>query len=511
MLQSNIANSPKKPVLTREERSSLERKVLIKRELERRKKEKAAFTQWDTFYDWQKEFCNSTKNHYEAVLCAANQIGKTYTGTDLDAFHLLGEYPEDYDGHRFDFNPLCWGLGFSMEKTRDLLQTALFGKYTNGEFQGGLIPKSRIVRHESAPGTPNAMRAVYVKHANGKDSCIQFWSYSQGQHAIMGDVVDWVHVDEEPKDPTIRPQVLTRTINGDKGNGGRIIYTFTPENGRTELVVMFMDNPSKDQFFMRKGWDDAPHITEEKKERMLAQYPSYQRDMRTKGIPMLGHGRIYEVSSDDLIVSPFEIPNHWKVGIGMDFGWDHPQAFVKLVWDVENNMFYLTNCWKASKKDADQAWGATKNWAARTPVAWPHDGLQNEKGRSDATQQKNHYAKAGFQMMPDYATHPPINVNGEMKTGGNSVEQGIVELRNLKERGQFKIFSNCREYIEEMEQYHRKEPDSNGISKIVKLKDDLLDATRYAYMMRRNFVSINDIINPINKTYIPRPIKTMSR
>jgi len=494
--------------LTRDQR---ERELVLLRELDARKKEKKALHQWNTFYNWQKDFCNSTANNFESCLCAANQIGKTYTGTTIDAFHLMGDYPEDYTGHRFSFAPMCWGLGYSMDKTRDLLQTALFGRYINGEFEGGLVPKSKIVRHESATGTPNAMRSVYVKHSSGGVSCIQFWSYSQGHHSLMGDVVDWVHVDEEPRDQKIRPQVLTRTLNGDKGLGGRIIYTFTPENGRTELVIMFMDSPSKDQFFMRKGWDDAPHITKEKKDRMLAQFPAYQRDMRTKGIPMLGHGRIYEFSSDDLMVTPFELPSHWLIGVGMDFGWDHPQAFAKMAWDIDNNIFYLVNCWKASKKDADQAWGATKDWSARVPVAWPHDGLQNEKGRSDSTQQKNHYAKAGFKMMPEHATHPPINENGQIKTGGNSVEQGILEIRNLKERGQFKIFSNCRDYFEEMEQYHRKEPDSNGMSKIVKVKDDLLDAARYAYMMRRLFISVGDIIKPVNNTYIPQPLRPMGR
>ena len=117
----------------------------------------------------------------------------------------------------------------------------------------------------------------------------------------MGDVVDWVHVDEEPVDQKIRPQVLTRTINGDKGRGGRVIYTFTPENGRTDLVVQFMDNPSSSQFFMMKGWDDAPHMTQEKRERLLEAYPAHQRDMRTKGVPMLGHGRIYDLSEDFII------------------------------------------------------------------------------------------------------------------------------------------------------------------------------------------------------------------
>ena len=51
---------------------------------------------YDSFYPWQKEFATATKEYFECCLCAANQIGKTYTGTDLDALHLLGDYPADY-------------------------------------------------------------------------------------------------------------------------------------------------------------------------------------------------------------------------------------------------------------------------------------------------------------------------------------------------------------------------------------------------------------------------------
>ena len=489
--------------LTREQ---LERRLILLRERDHRKKERLAFYQWSKFYDWQKEFCNSTSNHYESCLCAANQIGKTWTGTTVDAFHLLGEYPDDYEGHRFTFAPMCWGLGFSMEKTRDLIQTALFGRYISGEFEGGLVPKSRIISWESAMGTPNSMRSVRVKHSSGGESTMQLWSYSQGQHAIMGDVVDWFHVDEEPKDQSIRPQVLTRTVNGDKGKGGRGIYTFTPENGRTDLVIKFMDDPSPDQFFMRKGWNDAPHITPEKRERMLAQYPPHQRDMRTKGIPMLGHGRIFDMAEDMIECAPFEIPAHWMIGNGMDFGYDHPQAFIQLAWNQEDNEFYLMHCWKQSKVSANEAWGAVNSWASRIPTAWPHDGLQHEKGRSDAVQQKVHYEKAGFNMMPEHATHPPINVNGEMKSGGNSVEHGIYEINDLMRKGKFKVFSNCRPFFDEFTQYHR---DDKG--KIVKVNDDILDATRYAYMMRRFFMRKGDIMSQNKHVHIPQPMRPMRR
>ncbi len=448
-------------------------------EQETRGRLRAAFTVFDMMYPWQREFVASTAMYHEACLCAANQIGKTMTGTDIDAIHLLGDYPDDWPGHKFVLSPMCWGLGYSMEKTRDLLQSAIFGDFVNNTFTGGLVPRERIIDWESASGTPNAMRTVRVRHATGEASTMQFWSYSQGQHAIMGDIVDWYHIDEEPKDPTIRTQVMTRTINGDNGQGGRGIYTFTPENGRTEMVVQFMDTPSPSQFFMQKGWDDAPHITLEKRERMLLQYPLHQRDMRTKGIPMLGHGRIYDLSEDFIICDEPEILPHWYVIGGMDFGWDHPHSHILLVEDRDNDQIYITRARKQRHESANNAWGANKHWAEGVPMAWPHDGLQSEKGRDDAKQQKEHYADAGFLMLDEHAT---------WETGGNSVESGLYEISARMRKRQFRICRGLRDLLDEILQYHRKE---NG--KINKSGDDLLDAVRYAYMMRRFAVRYGEL------------------
>jgi phage terminase large subunit-like protein len=435
---------------------------------------------YDTFYPWQKDFAKATAEYFECCLCAANQIGKTYTGTDLDALHLMGDYPDSYEGYKFDFPPLCWLLGYSMEKTRDLLQTALFGRMLGGKFEGGLIPADHIISHESSGGTTNAMRTVRVKHKLGV-SVVQFWSYAQGQHAIMGDVVDWFHVDEEPRDQKIRPQLLTRTINGDKGKGGRGIYTFTPENGRTDLVVKFMDDPDKSQFFMQKGWVDAPHINPEKAERLLGSYPTHQRDMRSKGTPMLGHGRIYDLSEDFITCDAFDIPKHFYVINGMDFGWDHPQAHIQLCWDRDMDIFYVTKGIKMRQTSPDNAWGAVKKWADGVPSAWPLDGLQTEKG--SGKQQMQYYTEAGFNMLDERAT---------WEDGSNGVEAGLYEIRDLMSKGKFKVFAGLRDVLDEVSQYHRNEKGN-----IVKVGDDLWDAIRYAYMMRRESIPFGDILAPI--------------
>lgn len=487
--------------LSREEKVQM---IVLLEEKQRRENKFRYKKIFEMLYDWQRvEFIGATAEYSAVCLCAANRIGKTFTGTYIDAIHLMGDYPDDWTGYRFVKPPLVWCLGYSGEKTRDLLQSEIFGRLTEDGFEGGLVPSELIIDKKSMTGTPGAMREVRVKHKSGGASVCQFWSYSQGQHALMGDSVDWYHIDEEPKDQAIYPQVLTRTATGGnivdgKPEGGRGILTFTPENGRTELVIQFMDEPGRSQKFIQKGWDDAPHLSDDVKEKLLESFPPHQRDMRTKGIPMLGHGRIYDMSEDFIACDPFEIPDHFLVIGGMDFGYDHPQSQVKLVIDNDNDIIYLTNAWKREKLSANDAWGACNSWQRGVPVSWPHDGLMHEKGRDDSKQQKDHYQDAGFNMLFDRATWDGTS---------NSVEQGIYELRERMQKGTFKVFRGCRDFFEEFNQYHR---DDKG--KIAKVRDDILDATRYAYMMRRFAVPYGGILNPRHqKTYIPRPINPMGR
>jgi len=447
---------------------------------------------YNSFYEWQHVFNAATKTHSASMLMAANQVGKTRTGCCIDAIHLMGDYPEDWDGYEFERPITAWLLGYSGEKTRDLLQHKLFGRLKNGQLEGGLVPKDRIIDYKSMTGTSGACREVRVKHAKGISIC-QFWSYSQGQHALMGDVVDWYHIDEEPEDPEIYPQVITRILNGDKGRGGRGILTFTPENGKTAMVTAFMDDPKPSMFLMRATWDDAKHLSKDMKEAILSQYPKHQRAMRSKGEPLMGSGLIYDISEDTIVCEPFKIPDYWFVINGMDFGWDHPQAHIQLVWDRDANVYYVVNAWKGREIQPFEAWHIIKPWSEGVPVAWPADGLQHEKG--SAKQQKDYYEEEGFNMIAEHTT---------WEDGGYGVWAGIMEIHNLLKTGRLKIFSNLFELLAEIRQYHTKTTIKGGIE-IVKVLDDLLDGLRYAYMMRRYAIRIFDI----NQSYV-EPQRLMS-
>ena len=111
--------------------------------------------------------------------------------------------------------------------------------------------------------------------------------------------------------------------------------------------------------------------------------------------------------------------------------------------------------------------------------------MQTEKG--GAKEVRKYYIESGFTLMAEHATWPD---------GGNGVEVGLMEIRDLMMKGKFKVFEGLRDWFDEFLQYHR---DENG--KIAKVKDDLLDATRYAYMMRRYGVSRKDIedVAPIHQ------------
>lgn len=435
-------------------------------------------------YAWQHRFIEATSVYSQCLLMAANRVGKTYTGCYIDAVHATGRYPDDWKGHRFTTPPLIWVLGYSGEKCRDILQSAIVGAYSNGQCEGGLIPKEAIL--DAVGGAVARMASQVSVEWTGPDgekgvSIIQFKSYSQGQHALMGDGIDWYHIDEEPKDETIWPQVLTRTATGDNGNGGRGILTFTPENGRTQLVKQFMDEIGPGQYMQRATWDDAPHLSESIKESLLSAFPAHQRDMRSKGEPLMGAGLIYDFVEADIVVSPFPIPYYWFVIDGMDFGWDHPQSQVQLVWDRDADIFYIVNAWKASKVQPHEAYHIVSPWAEGVPTAWPHDGLQTEKG--SAKQQKSYYSEAGFVMLPEHAT---------WEDGGNGVWAGIMEINNLLKTGRLKVFANLHPLLEEMRQYHTR-TDAHGKIHIVKTGDDLVDALRYAYMMRRFAIRVADL------------------
>jgi phage terminase large subunit-like protein len=426
-------------------------------------------------YTKQKDFHAAGKTFRERLLMAGNQLGKTLAAGHEVAFHVTGLYPDWWEGRTIEGENRGWVVGLTSEMTRDGAQRILLGPV--GQWGTGAIPKELIIDIKRARGVPDAVETILVKHVpSGGVSQVTFKAYSDGREAFQSETLDWIWLDEEPP-YDIYTEALTRTNK----TTGPVFLTFTPLLGMSDVVVRFMQEKRVDCSITGMTIDDVDHYTDEQKRTIIAQYPPHELEARTKGIPMLGSGRVYPIAESVLVEEPLgEIPAHWKQIVGMDFGWDHPTAAVKLAYDPTADVIHVVNCYRQKEATPLIHAAAIKFWATGVPVSWPHDALQHDK-RGD--QFYAIYRDLGLEMLSEHAQFPDKR--------GNSVEAGLAEILQRMQTGRFKIDRTLQQWWEEFRIYHRKD------GKIHKERDDLMDATRYAYMMLRYALS--------SETIRPRP------
>lgn len=214
--------------------------------------------------------------------------------------------------------------------------------------------------------------------------------------------------------------------------------------------------------------DDAEHYTPEQRAAIIASYPAHERKARAKGIPMLGSGRVFPIDEDDIKVAAFAIPKHWAQIGGLDFGWDHPFGAARLAWDRDSDCIYVTASYGVRESTPIMHAAALRPWGSWLPWAWPHDGLQHDKGSGEALAAQ--YRSQNLKMTAERAT---------FIDGSNGVEAGVTEMLDRMMTGRWKVFDHLEDWFAEFRLYHRKD----GL--IVKLNDDRLSASRYAMMMKR--------------------------
>lgn len=419
-------------------------------------------------YPKQIEFHKSGAAYRERLFMAGNQLGKTLSGAAEAAMHLTGQYPDWWPGRRWDRPVTMMAGSESYELTRDGVQRLLIGPPLNEEDWGtGYIPKAAILDTTRRAGVSGTLDSVTVRHASGGASTLLLKGYDQGRSKWQANTVDYVWFDEEPPED-VYLEGITRT----NATGGSIAVTFTPLKGMSTVVARFImpgdDEGAKYRTTVTMTIDDAEHYSPEERARIIASYPAHEREARTKGVPSLGSGRIFPVSEESITVAPFEIPKHWVQIGGLDFGWDHPFGAAGCAWDRDADVFYVTKVYREREATPIIHAAALKPWGDWLPWSWPHDGLQHDKGSGE--QLAVQYRGQGLKMLPERAT---------FDDGTNGVEAGISDMLQRMQTGRFKVFSTCGEFFEEFRLYHRKD------GKIVKERDDVISASRYALMMKR--------------------------
>ncbi len=414
----------------------------------------------------------------ERLLRAGNQLGKTWSAGFEHAMHLTGRYPDWWKGAVFDEPTIGWAASETGQGTRDTVQRILLGQV--GSWGTGSIPRDAIKEIKRAThGVPDQVETVLVRHGGGGDvqagtSRLTIKTYDQGRARWQGETLDFVWFDEEPPED-IYFEGLTRT----NARGGIVTLTFTPLKGMSEVVRRFLQEKPAGTVETVMTINDALHYTEEQRKAIIATYPAHEREARINGTPTLGSGRIFQLADEVVAEAQIAIPATWPRICGLDFGWDHPTAAVWLAWDRDNDVVHLYDAYRVKEATPLIHSVAIKARGEWIPVAWPHDGLQHDKGSGEAL--ANQYRKHGVKMLKDKATHAPNIKAGEKEgEGGNGVEAGLMDMLDRMQTGRLKVAKHLNDWFEEFRLYHRED------GKVVKLNDDLMSATRYGLMMLRH-------------------------
>lgn len=209
------------------------------------------------------------------------------------------------------------------------------------------------------------------------------------------------------------------------------------------------------RYIVTATWNDAPHLSDAEKDELWRSIPPHQRDARSKGIPQLGAGAIYPVPESEFLVDPFQVPDFWPRGYGMDVGWNNTAALWG-AFDRASDTLYLTHEYKRG-----QAEPSIHVHAIKAPGDWMPGFIDPaSRGRSQ---------KDGAQLLTDYR-----NLGLHLATADNGVESGLYAVWNRLSTGRIKVFKPLSKWLEEFRLYRR---DERG--NVVKVNDHLMDCMRY--------------------------------
>ena len=424
---------------------------------------------------------------------ATHNCGKTIAGCMEMAFHLTGNYPEWFKGHKIEPRTnvtsgekeiSCWVIGTDTKTVRDSLQAKLVGtvakEFTDGCIHADLIDRESVIM---ARGVTGLVDTIYIRHKSGCKAKLQFRSYEQGRGNLQSATVDACYCDEEP------PSDIMGEIRARLGATGGFLYmAFTPLSGMTPLVQEFWAHDNPDKFLVCLSAYEALHYSPEKLRKLESKYAGLsesERQARMNGIPTMGSGVVFPVDDKDIWFDyDGKVPETWERIGGLDFGrGDHPTAVVWCARDPMTDTVYLYDCIETIRKSVAENASLMRRRGAWIPISYPHDlmrdsgvSVSNDKlKQTEGYRYKQMYEDEGVTLTP---------TNAKTVEGSTKVEVGICEMRQRMLEGRLKVAKHLSEWFKEKQTYRYGED-----GKPIKEKDHLLDATRYAIIMLRYAVS----------------------
>lgn len=233
------------------------------------------------------------------------------------------------------------------------------------------------------------------------------------------------------------------------------------------------------------SWEDIPHLTEEDKASILAGIPPWQRDSRTKGVPQLGAGAIYQVPEEDVKVPPFAIPAYWPRCYGMDVGWNRTAAVFCAI-DRDTDTVYVYDEYYRGQAEPSVHVAAMRRRGLWIPGVI--DPASHGRSQKDGEALFDIYTGLGL----------------DIENAVNAREAGIYAVWERLSTGTLKVFSSCQNVFSEYRLYRRNEKGD-----IVKSNDHLMDALRYCLMSGLERAKVEPLREPQGKEWWSCPPSTV--
>lgn len=427
----------------------------------------------------QKAYFDTGAKYRIRLLIGGNRVSKSTCTAYEAAVHATGEYPDWWEGKRFENPPLIWVAGDTNQTCKDILQVKLLGP--PGAKGTGMLPLDSILATAAKPGVSGGIGLIQVRHKpTGGVANIAIMSYQQGVEAFYGQAVDAAFLDEEP------PQIIyNETVMRTATTGGFVSLSFTPLKGYTPLIVSMFHHadllcgakplegseilfdksvkpPEKPyKAIIQLGWDDAPWLDEDTKDELLRETPPALRAARSQGIPTYGEGSAFPITQDKITYMPGEINirDDWKHLYGLDVGWNTTSA-IFAAYDPAADVIYIYD-----EYYGHEALPSFHAYNIRSRGEWipgAIDPASGQSGQDDGKTLIDQYRREGLRV----------------QKAKNSRKAGYAELWQRMVLGKLKISTMCRTLLAEIPM--ARVNDKGELEKNSKLHG--LDSLRYAVM-----------------------------
>ncbi len=448
-------------------------------------------------YGYQKIFMAKGAEYDKRFLRAGNRVGKSWCGALEMAYHITGQYPPGWKGKVINRSGYTyWCVSVDLKMARDNQQKPLLGTDNAtmiDDIGTGAIPRDCIILDKGFERDGAQVIKCRIRHVDGGTNELAFFGSTDEGAGLMGRSVIYAWADEEsPYSLSVFSQLQARVINaGGVGIDGSIVITATPEEGNTALNQLFDKDDNKSLYLQQVSWFDVPErFTPERIEKLLADLPEWQRDMRCKGLPVVGKGAVFPFADSDVEIHDFDInpAPHWRALLACDLGHvNDPSVIVLSYYDPDTQTYIVAKEWVLDEsEEARSARGIAQvilNSPYRhVPLQVPVDGGRNSEATEAVAKLLMQY---GVNVIPSTFRNPSeYELDFEYHKKGRNprqIEPGLAIMRDLVSKGQLKVSNACGEWFKEKHVYSYKYNERTQTLGYAGA-DHVIDASRYAVM-----------------------------